>query len=141
MLDVLKEAIEEVKQGNLSAEDISFDNTGSELSSTNVQEAIEEIQEEFGSISIKDSFKVTTHSFNITGHNDVSGTRSFSEAGYYPLGVVGYSNSNSTWFTVMTLQLTNLNNGRTTLSYKVHSGDNTVDRTTTLGLNILWVKI
>lgn len=141
MLDVLKEAIEEVKQGNLSAEDISFDNTGSELSSTNVQEAIEEIQEEFGSISIKDSFKVTTHSFNITGHNDVSGTRSFSEAGYYPLGVVGYSNSNSTWFTVMTLQLTNLNNGSTTLSYKVHSGDNTVDRTTTLGLNILWVKI
>lgn len=140
MLDELQDAIDEVLQTNISASQIGYDNTASGLSATNVQEAIDEIQGEFSNISIKNSFLITSHSYSISGINNISGTKTLTQAGYYPLGIVGWHNNQWTWFTVDRLELTSVSSGSATFSYLIACGDNTVSRSGTLSIRVLWVK-
>lgn len=143
MLDKLQQAIEQVLQENIQASDIGYDNTGSGLSSTNVQEAIDEVNTKVDNINIDISGSFATNTTSITKTISAGGsltdkTGAVTKAGYYPIGIVGYD---KTEFSLDRYYLSDIASGTCKVSYKLVNGDAGNQRTGTITWYILWVKI
>lgn len=146
----------------LTAENVSYDNTSSGMSATNVQAGIDELKgitntlsTSIGNINTTAGKKTVYSDFAIT-----TGTRSdnlpksspswtdynldvtITASGYYPIAIVGVNYTKPTIASeLLRYQLTSRASGRAVVSYKLRL-NNTNDTTNhTLSFDILWVKI
>lgn len=143
MLDELQQAIEQVLQENIQASDVGYDNTISELSATNVQEAIDEVNTKVDNINIDISGSFATNTTSITKTINAGGsltdkTPAISKTGYYPIGIVGID---KTEFSLERYYLSDVASGTCKVSYKLVNGDAGNQRTGTVTFYVLWVKI
>lgn len=143
MLDELQQAIEQVLQENIQASDIGYDNTDSGLSSTNVQDAIDEVNTKVDNINIDISGSFATSTGSVTktisaGGSVTDKTSAITKTGYYPLGIVGID---KTEFSLERYYLSDIAEGTCKVSYKLVNGDAGNQRTGTVTFYVLWVKI
>lgn len=145
MLEELQQAIEEVKQGNLTATDVGYDNTTSELEATNTQQAIDEVNTKVDNINIdvKGAMATSSTSVNLNigaGSTSTGTSSSVTKSGYYPLGIVGFNNGQSA-FAILRAYLSSITDGSCKVSYSVANSDGGNARSGTITWYILWVKI
>lgn len=134
---------------SLEAEGIAYDNSESGLQADNVQDAIDEIKATTDSIlttaneKIKYSdFEVTRESITLTftPAQKKSGAITANKSGYYPLGLVGETNTQEA-IDIRHASITVRAEGTATINYLFQNEDYGNNRTATIGLDILWVKI
>lgn len=132
MLDELQQAIDQVLQENIQASDIGYDNTDSGLSSTNVQEAIDEIQAEVGNLSFELDTAIesnTKNSGSIGAMTTTTQTITVSKAGYKVTGLGGVASSNNE-FKLISAYLSNISNGSATVTIKCFNTSASAQSTT-----------
>ena len=132
-----------------AAADISFDNTGTGMSSTNVQNAIGELKTGLSSTNttagkktVYSDFAFSSHSANISlsAGGMITGTIAISKSGYYPLGIIGDADTQEDIF-IRRRQITDRSNGSGKISYKVMNDDRGAPVSGTITFDVLWVKI
>lgn len=157
--DAIEEAIQTIQEfiDNLTAEDISYDNTTSGMTATNVQDAIDELKgitnnlnSSIGSTNTNVGKKTIYSDFQILGAGatptitplqDYSGTITINKSGFFPIGIVGM-NFLRTFADMQLLrwEMTSASSGRAVVTYRILNADNTRTLTPTVWANVLWVK-
>lgn len=160
MAEDLQEAIQTIQSllDSLTAENITYDNTSSGLTATNVQNAIDELKSGLNTLStsignvdtatgkktVYSDFAITTGSANpsVAPLQDYSGTITVTADGWYPVAVGGFHFSRTyADMQLLRLQLTSKANGRAVVTYRILNADNTRTLTPNLYVDVLWVKI
>ena len=164
MAEDLQEAIQTIQSllDSLTAENITYDNTSSGLTATNVQNAIDELKTGLNTLSTSIG-NVNTTAGKKTVYSDFersTGSRSdnlaksaptsatytldctITKAGYFPIGIVGFHYvKGDVDSELLRYELTSRSSGRAVVTYKLKL-NNTIDVTNhTLWFSILWVKI
>lgn len=156
----IQDALEQIQTllDALTAENISYDNTSSGMTATNVQAGIDELKGITNSLStsigsvnttagkktVYSDFATTTGSANpsVAPLQDYSGTITVTADGWYPVAVAGYHFSRTyADMQLLRLQLTSKANGRAVVTYRILNADNTRTLTPNLYVDVLWVKI
>ena len=143
----------------LTAENVSYDNTSSGMSATNVQAGIDELKGITNSLSssignvntatgkktVYSDFDISMgacSAFSMNANSEYNGTITLTKEGYYPIGVVGFH-----WLRtnvdvdILRTELTSRTNGRAVVSFKAQSHSNYSSSNHVLWVNVLWVKI
>lgn len=120
MLDELEQAIEDVKQGNLTASDVGYDNTTSGLTADDVQKAIDELKTTMDGLTFVLDTAVasnTKNSGNIGAMTTTTQTITVSKAGYKVTGLGGVASSNSD-FRLVSAYLSSISDGSAVVTLK-----------------------
>lgn len=159
----IQDALEQIQAllDDLTAENISYDNTSSGMTADDVQEAIDELKgitntlsTSIGSVDTTAGKKTVYSDFTITtGYrsDNLSGTTSSADHtltcaitnnGYFPIAIAGFhyvkGNFNSE---LLRYELTTQANGRAVVTYKLRLNNTQVTTNNTVYFNILWVKV
>ena len=134
---------------SFSASNISYDNTLSGMTATDVQSAIDELKTGLTSVASAANSKLkysdfaftsTTINISLSAAARKSGTQSISKSGYYALGIIG-DTSTSEAIDIRQKQITSRSNGSGVITYLVQNEDYGNPRTGKITFDILWVKI
>lgn len=161
----LRNAIDEVIQGGISADQVAYDNTTSGLGHTNVQEAIDEvaqdtkqmtqnltqlgevisdIQDDLSKVVNLGDFVVEQKTRDIepsVGINTATISQTYTKSGYKGLGCVGFKMTNNVGaLGVLGVRTTAIGDGTITLELSAR-GQTEGRNNGTFTLSILWAKI
>ena len=158
----LRDAIEEIVQGGITASDVSYDNTNSGLNADDTQEGLDALASAIGVMQTTISnlqsavagtlkstnFETTTLDITLTTniqYGESTKQATATKNGYKPLGVVGFykkSTSNGDW-DVKWARPKTLSNGSATIETSGASipAHGNVDTSCVVTTYILWVKI
>ena len=143
----------------LTAENVSYDNTSSGMSATNVQAGIDELKgitetlassisgtaSETNKRTHYSDFTITSApstAFSMNPNSEYSGTITATLNGYYPIGVVGFN-----WLRtnvdvdILRTELTSRANDRAVVTFRAQSHSNYSSSGHVFWINVLWVKI
>lgn len=162
----LSDEIDRIIEDGISASQIDYDNSTSGMASTDLQGAIDElqsaindadsdisnIQTAIANVIKYSSFAITSHgSGSISNGNGGAGVKDIavSKAGYYPLGIVGYTSTSTNHYNntsmgacLQELYLSARSNGACTIHGRTWVKDNSAwTYSSSFTAYVLWVKI
>lgn len=110
---------------------------------TEITQTMEELKEEIKATTLSyTGFEVTSNSvsYNLSAGKSISSTQTTIKEGYYPLGIVGHSNSNISC-DIRRSYLSSSSAGTAVMTYFIQNEDYGNSRSGTYTYYILWVKV